>query len=264
MTLDVIASPSVYEAETAGAKTVPASTLTVIGTPISGLDSVDNFIDGTAGRDRESDAAFRNRRKNDLYKGYATDDAIRVSVLEEVENVTYIDVVSNREDIIVGGRPPHSFETIVVGGDDTEIAEKIWRVMPAGIQPHGTTTVVIQDSMGRNQTIKFTRPEVVRIWLKLTINRYTEEEFPVNGAELIKEDILTYSQSIQKVGVDVIQQRYMAPIYQTPGVGTVVLTMAARTDDLTPAPGEYNTLDKPVSFSQIAQFSTTRMEVTVL
>ena len=46
------------------------------------------------------------------------------------------------------GRPPHSFECVIDGGTDADIAQVIWDNMANGIQPYGNTSEVIQDSQG--------------------------------------------------------------------------------------------------------------------
>ena len=61
----------IADAETAGAVAAPAFTLTVIETPVFGLDTAINPLDAVIGRDLETDAELRDRRENTLQVGGA-------------------------------------------------------------------------------------------------------------------------------------------------------------------------------------------------
>jgi hypothetical protein len=67
------------------------------------------------------------------------------------------------------GRPGKSFEIVVLGGDDADIAEAIWESKPAGIQSYGTTTETVTDDEGNEWTISFTRPTQVPIYVAITL-----------------------------------------------------------------------------------------------
>ncbi len=255
----------VFTALIADSTTAPINTVTVIETPISGWSSVTNLVSGTVGRGVETDAALRIRRAASVGAlGKATEIAIQNSLLQDVLNVSSAIVFSNRTDVTdAESRPPHSFEAIVAGGTDSDVANNIWENMPAGIQPYGNTTVNITDSTGRTQEIKFSRPVNVYIWLEIDIGLYSEEDFPTNGLALIKEDIVTWSLTEYVAGKDVIRQRINTPIYQTPGIGDVTIRTGQSANPAVP-PGAYAEADITITASQIAVFDVSRMEVNII
>lgn len=96
---DELGTPVKFEAKEKGEQFVPAGTLTVIDTPISGWDSVTNLIPGVVGRDVEEDIELRARR--DLSQsviGASTIEAIKSRILQEIDGVTSSEVYDNRSD----------------------------------------------------------------------------------------------------------------------------------------------------------------------
>jgi len=244
-------------AENAGAVQAPARTLTVIETPVAGLDSAFNFVDAVVGRDVETDTELRLRRAASLQvAGAGTVEAI-VSALRNVPDVTSAIVIENDTDIVDGdGRPPHSFEAILQGGNDQVIADTIWSVKPAGINTFGTEVESVTDSMGISQVIKFSRPADVDIYIILDLT--TDSEFPVNGAVLAEEAIINRGRERFSVGDDVIViPTLIAALDAIPGIIDVVIKIGTA-----PAP----TLDAniPIGLAQIAAFDSSRVTVNVI
>jgi len=197
MSIDQIWNQGDFTCTIKGANTLPANNLNIIQTPVTGWNGVNNPDAGITGRATETDDELRLRRERSIIKGNATDEAIAAALLNDVENVTNARVFSNRTDVTDGeGRPPHSFETVVQGGDDQEVADKIWETQPSGIQSFGNTTEIVTDSQGNPQTIKFSRPESVYIHVQVSRDLYDEESYPTNGDQLIKEAIVNWSLDI--------------------------------------------------------------------
>lgn len=260
-----IGTPGRYLADTLGELQAPVGSVNTITQPVSGLDSVNNLAAGTPGRNIETDTELRDRRRSSLFSyGYATDEAIRSRILQEVSEVSYVRVISNREDATDGaGRPGHSTEVVVMGGDTTLIAEKLWEVFPAGTGFYGNTTVVIDDSNGDPQTIKFSRPTPKYIWVKITLTLSLEEDFPVTGATMIKNNIVNWALANVSSGVDVVYQKLFAPVYSVAGIADAVIEVGATDDPGTP-PVSYSQANIPISSSQLAVFDFSRMEVEIL
>src|SRR5260221_13941560 len=84
-----------------------------------------------------------------------------VTILMNIFNVLLINSavtdVSAQSAQIKGGRPPKSFEAVVQGGSDDDIANQIWLTKPAGIETFGNVNngngVPITDSQGGKQII---------------------------------------------------------------------------------------------------------------
>lgn len=179
----------VVEAEDAGELTVGANTVTQIVTAILGWNTVTNASAATGGSDVETDLELRIRRRLSLQVGGAgTEGAIRAAVLGN-EDVQACAVVSNRSMVTVGGRPPKSFEVVVwptglstLTRDD--IAERIYRTMPAGIESHGTLVYTITDARGYSQTVKFSYATQVAVAVAVTVT--TTTGWPSNGVDLVE------------------------------------------------------------------------------
>ena len=261
--IDTQASPGNYTAVNTGPISVPANTLITIVNPISGLGSINNLAAGLAGRIAETDEKLRNRRRELLTGlGAATDEAIRQAVLQQVDGVTACLVISNRLDVADGdGRPPHSFETVVSGGDEDDIAQIIWENMPAGIYPEGNIIKTIVDSTGTSQTVRFSRPTNVYIWVDLDYSLNTEENFPTNGEDLIKDNIVEWALQNINIGDDVIYQRLSIPVYEVPGISTIQIELATSATPTGP-PGAYSAANVTIAADELAAFATTRITVT--
>lgn len=191
------------ESETAGQIPAYANTLTVIETPVSGWTAFNNPLDLTVGKNTESDPELRLRRQITLATaGAGTLEAIRAAILA-LDAVKACVVYENIDDVTDGfGRPPHSVEAVVLDGDDNDIANEIWLTAPAGIKKYGSVTVLIIDSQGFNQTIKFSRPTPIDIWLELDISITTD--FPISGDTALKDQIVAYALKNFSIGDDVI------------------------------------------------------------
>lgn len=181
------------EAVEAGARgNVPANTITKITTPTAGVLSVTNAEPTTGGQDTEMDEQLRKRAlKQGAKDGLPTGDGIRATILKDVPEVRAAIVVENEGDVPdADGRPPHSIEAIVLGGQPEDIAKAIMRAKAAGIRAYGSTVVVVQDASGNDQTIGFSYAEQVDIWVKVDIQ--TSSLYPVNGGALIQQKIVEY------------------------------------------------------------------------
>ena len=256
-------TPVDTEAVLTGSLTAPINTLTVIDTPVTGLDEVTNIIQETTGRDEEIDQELRLRRAESLNKaGSSTIDAIHARLLQNVEGLTDVNVIENASDIVDGaGRPPHSFECTIVGGDDEDIAKEIWESKPAGIQTHGNTSAEHVDTQGVTRVMNFSRPVNLYAHVRVDLTIAAENGFPVNGLSLIQENILAYGETFD-IGQDLIIQKFFTPVYAVPGISDANIYL-----DLTPNPGDapsYVQANIPVDTTEIANFDLTRIIVTIL
>jgi uncharacterized phage protein gp47/JayE len=262
--LDLLGSGGDFTADEEGPNSLPVGTLTVITTPVTGWDSVNNPLNGTPGREVETDEELRIRRAASLNAGSATEEAIRAALLNEVDGVTAVSVSSNRTITTDGeGRPPKSFECVVAGSaTDEDIANTIWLEMPAGIESHGDESVVITDSEGQAQTIKFTRPSDVYLHVRVKRSLYSEEEYPTDGDDAIKQAIVDWSLTEYDLGVDVIYQRIGTPVYTVEGISTIEIAV-----DVTANPGDTPTFASaniPIDSDQLVVADTSRISVQAL
>lgn len=255
-------SPIVFEALNTGPVLALALTVDAIVTPISGWNGVTNITDGTTGRDMESDQDLRLRRVQSLrILGAASAEAIQARLRQDVANVTDAFVFENRLPTTEDGRPPHSFEVVIVGGDDQEIAQKIWEIKAAGIQTHGTTTEVIIDSNGFEQEIKFTRPDPVYVWINVDLSVLSGVTIPDSVLDDIKDAILEKGLEFG-VGQDVIYQQFFSPVYQIAAsyIDSVAITTATSATAEGPA-GAYTAANVAVDEVEASSFALARINV---
>jgi hypothetical protein len=161
----------------------------------------------------------------------------------------------------INGRPPKSFESIVVGGVDQEIAETIFQKGPAGIESFGSTVMEVIDEEGFTWDIGFSRPENRFVWIKIAYSLNTEESFPINGIEMIKDSIDTWGAANQDVGVDFIFQKLNRPIYDVPGIAFADIKIAVTDDPDPPEDDAYEAANVVITERQIALIDKTRISV---
>ena len=250
----------VYLAVIPGATFAAVGSLNKIVSNVSGLDHIINYATGITGREVESDPELRIGIRNRQKMASGNERALE-NEIGKVPGVLYRRVYSNRSKQECNGRPPNSYEAVVVGGVDQEVAEKIFEKGPGGIQPFGNTVVEVIDSEGFTWEIGFTRPVNRYIWLKITFEKNPEETFPVNGIELLKRNIDVWGAENQKVGVDFIYQNLYKPIYSVSGIRKAQILVAV-TDDLeSPGDGEYEEANIEIDERQIAIVDRTRIAI---
>lgn len=246
------------------AEAVNAGDLNTIVTLVAGWTSVNNVGAGTVGRTLESDAELRARYPLGVFRlGAATLPSLAPNILNDVIGVTAVKVYENDTDAVVDGRKPHSIHAIVEGGLSEAVAAAIYKYKAAGIDTNGDIHVVVPAPEG-NQDIYFDRPEPVFVWAKasLTLLPPTEQAFPADGFERVAASINETGQALG-VGQDVLLQRFLCGIYQTPGIANVDLTFAWSTNPaFVPVPGDYSASNITIADDQRARFDLTRIQVT--
>ena len=252
------------DAEEFGAIVVPANTVTINLGITTGITSLNNPTALIIGRLNETDEEYRLRfAVSNSLRGKATLPAIR-SAVSSVSGVSNTVVLENTTATVDGdGLDPHSFEVVVQGGDDTEVATSIWNTKPSSIASFGTTSENLTDSTGIQRAVKFTRPVIINMAVQVTYAVYSEETFPDNGKELISDIVLAQINSLV-VGVDVIPQRLFGPIYSGV-VGIQDLTVEIQTLT-TPGdtPGGGSWVETPIAISQKELAQTTLTDITIV
>lgn len=201
---------------------VNAGAINRIVNPDANITSVAGMECVMSGSDEESDVTLRKRLKAAIAgAGSCNTNAIR-SALLRVPTVTFADVVENDQDVEdADGRPPHSFECYVVGGEDytQEIAEKIFEKRPVGIQAVGDIEKTIIDASGKTRTVKYSTAETVTITVKMQIK--TTTEYPTDGADRIHANLAAWINGLG-IGKSLVFSSLYGHIYDVPGVQEVV------------------------------------------
>jgi hypothetical protein len=224
-------------AELQGPREALAGTVNVIETQIAGWVGVTSTADATLGSNAESDAAYRARHREQLMgKGSASVQAIRDSVAQ-LDGVTFCKVRENDTDVVDGeGLPPHSFRVTVLGGDDDEIAETIFKKKPAGIKTYGNTSTFVLDGEGLLKEINFERPLKKYVWVEIVI--VPGEKYPQAGTPLatIAAEVASWGDANLTISDDVERFALGTPINVVPGVKGATVTLGYTLNENDPQP----------------------------
>jgi len=254
-------TPVLFKSLNTGPIPVNEDSLNIIETPLSGLEEVNNFEEGTIGRNEETDAQFRVRRLLSLQvAGAGTLPSIVSRILDDIAGVTQVKGFENRESYEVDGRPSHSFEVVVEGGATADIGNLLWLIKPAGIRTFGNVFYDVLDSNGDLQRMFFSRPVPKYAWVEVTISYYDEEIFPDDGVAQIQNQILTYGNTFE-IGLNIIPQRFFGPIFQVPGIEEISVKVAITGD-----PGDipvYQSTPIEINDNWLAVFSLSRITVLI-
>lgn len=248
-----------------GAVVAPIGALNQIVTGVLGWETVTNPNAAVVGQNEESDIAARIRRRQTLaLQGVALPEAI-VSGLHTVEGVTSLafrENVTNASIVIEGVTlVEHSVFACVAGGTDDAVAKMLLRKKSLGAAWNGTTTVnVIEPYSGQTYAVKFQRPTLIPIFIRITVGG--NAPYPdVPG--LVRAALVDYANGVQEgeegftVGGDVSAfelagavNREAAPIF--------VRDLTLSTDGIT-----YSSATIAITIAQMATLVTGNIAVTV-
>lgn len=202
---------AVFVCDSTGKIPCPTGTLTVIAVGVTGWNSVTNPADGVPGREIETDAELRARRL--VFSSTFT--------LANDTRVKKLFIFDNNTDATVDGRPPHSFEAVVWDGTvdpdpvimpDIDIAKLLFRSKPAGIQTVGDITETVEDSNGYLHDISFSRPDVLDIYLKITLTEGDGWD-DVSGPIAVADALVAFGDSVLTCGSTVVRSALFGPSF---------------------------------------------------
>lgn len=266
LTIESVGSPAQMRAINFGRVLALAGTLTNIVTSVSGWQGLINYLDAPPGREREEDPDVRLRRENSLQiTGSSTVEAIRSRILQGVQDVVGVIIIENRSDLVdVDGRPPHSYEVVVSGGTNEDLANIIWQTKPAGIETAGLIEESIVDSVGRTHTVRFSRPVDQYVWAKVAITLNGVGSWPDNGLAAVADNMVAYGKTLN-VGDDIKKQALFGPIYQVPGISNAEILLAvSASPTIEPDIGEFVSENVVIGSNEISIWASERIEVSLV
>lgn len=158
---------------TDGAISASSGTLTKIVTTVTGWDTVTNAT-AIVGSLEESQSAFEQRRKDSVsLNARSTVNAVYANVAQ-CDGVIAVYAVDNKKNISETidnyTLTPHSVFVSVIGGENADIAKAIYNNLSAGCDYNGNTSVdITNEYSGAVETVKFYRPDVFNIYVKVQI-----------------------------------------------------------------------------------------------
>jgi hypothetical protein len=184
-----------------------------------------------------------------------------------LEGVKQVFIFENTSTDKADGLPAKSFEVVVRGGDDDEIARTIFLTKPVGIEAYADVssekTVIknVEDSQGILHEIKFRRPKDVPIYIDVAVKVDRDIFFPADleeGKRQIRQALVNLGETLT-IGDDIIALRFRCVPLEIPGVIDVEDFKIAK--NAPPQEGENKniTIDK----RDVAEFDTGRINVTV-
>ncbi|EHL99393.1 hypothetical protein HMPREF9946_03155 [Acetobacteraceae bacterium AT-5844] len=260
-TLTALGSPATAEALNTGPIEAPAESLTRIISVTPGWSAVRQPSAATLGTNLETDEELRARYATGVYRlGAGTVPSIRANLEQDIAGLASLAVYENTTNVTdADGRPPHSVEVVIEGGDDEAISAALYRLKPAGIRAYGNTLVPYTDDTGFQHQIAISRPEDQIVWLRATLTTTSEETVPGDVAARARRALVEAGSALG-VGEDVFLQRIASAVFDaTTGVAAVELE--AVVSATTPAPGDYTSNDIAIGPRQRARFALDRTTV---
>lgn len=195
------------------AQNAPISAIKYIPTPLVGLTSTSNITPASGGYDIETESEYRAKviaqREADLTSSLQ-------AIVNRVRNVTGVvdafGIENVTEDVDIDGRPPGSFEIIVEGGTDNDIAHAIFDSKSSGVESFGDVMVTIVDERGDSQPTYFSRLAPVETFVKVTLTTDASYDSVIEEPK-IRQRILEYiggvdQESVTHVGVGIGEKVY--------------------------------------------------------
>ena len=181
----------------AGAATASPGDLSIIATPVGGLQSVTNLAAASLGLDEEADDAFRSRRNASVaLPGSNQIDNIYAAV-GNVDGVKQVKVFENSEDTTdADGVAGHSVAIFVDGGSDEDVLKAIASRKNPGCGLNRDSafpnkiTADTTTPKGQPVSITFFRPELITVYALVQIASSTLSE---QDKVRIKNEMVGYS-----------------------------------------------------------------------
>lgn len=263
LTTERVTTIANFATEEYGKVYIPQGLICEILTIVSGFESCSNLVSPTYGRLAETDVEFRHSYlAKSAIRSSRMIDSITSFILEMVDGVASADgFENNTERVDREGRPPHSIEIIVDGGDETLIAHAIVEKKAGGIQTYGNIEIQIVTRRGDTIPIRFNRPESLYVWLKVTLHG-DRSSLPSNYKTLTVHSILEDSKEYE-AGSALLSQRLNEGIYKKVAGLTYIDMKSFATTDKTyvPSEEEYTLRNVETSARQKILMDANRIEV---
>ena len=245
--------------QTDGSIAASPDTITRIITPTLGWQSVTNPSAATEGNPVETDAQLRKRQAKAVALPSRSVMEGIIAGIDAISGVVDINWDENDTSETNGnGVPGHSIAVIVDGGDSQEIAKTLLLKKGPGTGTWGDTSVTVTDQYGRENTIRFSRPDIIQVKVQVTIQPLSGYETDI-GDE-IKQAVADYINAL-KIGESIICTRLYLPASLC---GTdriqyykLISVEIAKTSE------DYATADIAIAFDEKAEISLDNVSIVV-
>lgn len=246
-------------AKDAGAVLAGANTITTIGTPTRGWQSVNNPSAATVGAPVELDGALRRRQTVSTALPSRTVFEGTIGAIASLPGVVrYRGYENDTSTTDSNGLPAHSISIVVDGGDAQAIGEAIAAKKTPGTGTYGTTEVDVVDEYGVLRTIRFYRPTDATI--KVAINLTALPGYTAAIEAQIKQAIVDWLNSLA-IGESVEWAEVFVPANLALATGSKTYKISALT--IAKNAGPAGTADLAIAFNEAATAALTDVTITV-
>ncbi|MDQ0507427.1 baseplate J/gp47 family protein [Xanthobacter agilis] len=194
-------------ASEAGAISAAAKTITTIGTPTRGWQTVTNPTAADKGDAVETDAALRRRQATSTEIPSKTVFRGLIGAIADLDGVSRYGGIENDGDgEDTNGIPGHSIAVVVEGGVSQDVADTIYAKKGPGCGTYGTTAMTVTDIYGVPHRVEFSRPSYVTVKVSLHIIALSGYSSAIAGK--IRSAIVSYI-----TGLDFGAEVYIARLY---------------------------------------------------
>lgn len=242
-----------------GAVLAGANTITQIGTPTRGWQSVNNPVAATPGAPVELDAALRRRQTLSTALPSRTVFEGTIGAVASLTGVARLKGYENDTGTTdANGLPAHSISLVVQGGDATAIAQAIADKKGPGAATYGTTSVDVTDEYGVTRAIKFYRPTPAAIKVAISVTAMAGYTTAIEAA--IKQACVDWINALD-IGEDV----EFAEIYVPANLNGALDRRTYKITALTIAKnaGSPGTSDLVIAFNEAPQAALSDITITV-
>ncbi len=278
---DHIGAVGFSTAEDEGAISGAIGTVATVISPETGWEGVVNIVDATLGKPEETDTNYRGRHELVISgRGRATPRGL-AGTLFDLDGVEFVRIFENlKGELDPLGRPSHSFEVLIEGGESDRIAEEIWLNHTTGTQSTGTEVHVVQDERGQipvDRNISLTRP--LKKFVHMGVIVFRGERFPNLAIFDLKVEIaeaITQLGETLEAGDNVYIDEQIGRVTSTitgrigddqPGRGartqSVTVTMGVTATPSEPTP-PLSASDIIIGDREWAQFAAARIDVEII
>lgn len=173
--------------------------------------TVNNENDGFVGFDIETNTVLRARLL-DYQNTLNIDEQLQIE-LENLQNVKYVNIVSNSSLSDNGTLPAKATAVIVLGGTNKEIAKKIFATIPSDKLTVGIEEEIIASSItSKEYPIYFSRPTEISLNVDVVLG--VSSKFDLDNLGVIKESILSFFSEKYNSDDTVILDSFYVPVQQ--------------------------------------------------
>jgi len=245
--------------EIEGSIEAPIDTINIIGTPARGWLTVTNEAAANAGEPVEPNADLRVRQSiSTMFPSQSVFDGLKAAVAA-VSGVTKLKGYENDTGSTDGdGITAHTIAVVVEGGLDNDIAEAIFLKKSVGCKTQGSSSGVVQDALGNNNTINFYRTDEQTILVEVEADEVGT--YLSTTDDLIKQAVADYINSLN-IGDDV----YISKLYCPANLEGISqgLTFNITSIQISISPAGVGSSDLVIAFNELAICDVSNITVTV-